>query len=175
MAASLRLACLALCGLVLAACQATPVPAGAVHLVRHAEKTTDTPDPGLTPDGVARAEALADRLQGAGITAVWSTDYARTRETAAPLAVRLGLEVQLYDPRDLPGFAAQLKAAPDERVLVVGHSNTTPDLVSALGGEPGSPIDEASEYDRLYIVSLVDGATELQRYGVAYHGGGGDE
>jgi hypothetical protein len=52
--------------------------------------------------------------------------------------------------------------------LVVGHSNTTPELVEILGGKPGPPIDDANEYDRLYVVTITeDGAvtTEMRRYG----------
>ncbi len=161
----------------LAACSgAPPADSGKAYLVRHAEKVTsgeamlvaDPRDPPLTEAGQARAEALADRLEGAGIRAIWSTDYVRTQATAAPLAARLGIEVQSYDPSDLAGFAEVLKASPDETVLVVGHSNTTPQLAEALGGDPGTEIDEASEYDRLYVVDLNTGESELQRYGAPY-------
>ncbi len=154
----------------LAACQsvpAEPAETGKAYLVRHAEKTAERHDPGLTDAGSVRAIILADKLEDAGLTAIWSTDYKRTRDTAAPVAARLGLEVQLYNPRDLPGFAAQLKADPAQVVLVVGHSNTTPWLVSLLGGEPGELIDEA-EYDRLYMVDLTGEASVLQRYGAPY-------
>jgi len=152
----------------------TPVPAPnsaeatqAIFLVRHAEKTTEKTDPALTPEGKARAEALADRLEGEGITHIHSSDTKRTRDTAAPLAARLKLEVQIYDPRDLPAMAKVLKAAPG-RHLVVGHSNTTPQLTELLGGDGGTPIVEATEYDRLYIVSTNPGEpvkSYLTRYG----------
>ena len=101
----------------------------------------------------------------AGVSEVWSTDTKRTRDTAAPLAARLGLEVQLYDPSDLPGFAAQLKANSTATVLVVGHSNTTPQLAEALGAEPGPPIVEKTEYDRLYVVDLATSDGEIERFG----------
>ena len=155
----------------LTACQTMPIAvetSGKAYLVRHAEKTAERPDPALTTAGAIRAEMLADELEGARLTAIWSTDYKRTRDTAAPIAARLGLEVQLYDPGDLPGFAAQLKADPSQVVLVVGHSNTTPQMTEALGGDPGTPIDEAREYDRLYVVDLSSGQSELRRYGFAY-------
>lgn len=161
----------------LAACQLGPADKdqGTVYLVRHAEKTTVNPDPGLTLDGQTRAEQLADRLEDAGITAIWTTDYARTRATAAPLAARLGLDVRLYNPGDLPGFASYLKTHPQDIALVVGHSNTTPQLVELLGGDPVSPINEDGEYDRLYTVSTTRGTSQLQRFGVAYLELGSDE
>lgn len=136
-----------------------------VFLVRHAEKMPG-PDPALTPDGEARSDALADLLEDAGIEHIHSSDYQRTRQTAEPLAGRLGLPIRLYDPRDLPALAAQLREE-GGRHLVVGHSNTTPPLADALGGEGGDPIVEATEYDRLYLVTISgeDIETVLLRYG----------
>jgi len=153
--------------LLLSACSAVAPKADAIFLVRHAEKTAEKTDPALTKEGEARAVALADRLAGEDITNIHSSDTKRTRDTAAPLAKRLGLDVQLYDPRDLPAMAAKLKAA-SGRHLVVGHSNTTPQLTELLGGDGGTPIVEATEYDRLYIVTTKDGEpvkSSLTRYG----------
>ena len=152
--------------LALGACASTPAtPDTTIYLVRHAEKQAGD-DPSLTVVGQARAEILAQELAGAGLTAIWSTDTKRTRETARPTARTTGLPVQIYDPSRPEAFAAQLKAAPGT-VLVVGHSNTTPQLVEALGGDPGTPIDEATEYDRLYVVTVSRGRvkSELRRYG----------
>ena len=140
-------------------------PPGVAFLVRHAETEGEGPARRLSGAGRERAEALAERLGGAGIAAVFTTDYPRTRETAAPLAARLGLEPRVYDPDDLAGFAAELRAAGGV-VVVVGHSNTTHDLVPLLGGEAGPPISEA-EHDRLYRVELLSGTTGVSRFGRA--------
>jgi len=152
----------------LTACTQIAPQGDAVFLVRHAEKTAETNDPGLTEAGQARAIALADRLEDEGITHIHSSDYIRTRDTAAPLAARLGFDVEIYDARDLPAMAAKLKATPG-RHLVVGHSNTTPQLTELLGGDGGEPIVEATEYDRLYIVTMEAGEpvkSYLTRFGV---------
>jgi phosphohistidine phosphatase SixA len=136
-----------------AAAQGPAVPAdGAVLiLVRHAETQPDgTRNPPLSPEGQDRARRLAEVLVDADLDAVYSTDYIRTRDTATPVAERLSVAVTLYDPGDLPTFAGQLLGR-GGRALVVGHSNTTPALVEALGGEPGAPIIE-SEHDRLYVL-----------------------
>ena len=144
---------------------APPAEPAVVFLVRHAEKLDDSNDPPLSEQGQARAAALARLLADAGITRVFSTGYARTRLTAQPLADRLGAEVEIYDPRDPAALVRRLADA-GGRALVVGHSNTTPGLVQALGGDPGGPIAE-DEYDRLYVVTLTPGAppeTVLLRY-----------
>ena len=150
-----------------AACTQAAPKTDEIFLVRHAEKTAEKTDPGLTEAGKARAVALADRLEGEGITHIHSSDYIRTRDTAAPLAARLGLDVEIYDAGDLPAMAEKLKAMPG-RHLVVGHSNTTPQLTELLGGDGGTPIVEATEYDRLYIVTTKTGEpvkSYLTRFG----------
>jgi len=131
-----------------------------VFLVRHAERATDDPrDPGLTVAGQARARDLARTLADAGITAVWSTSFRRTMETVRPIAEQAGVEIRTYEASaaGLEAFGQQLRGA-GGRILVSGHSNTTPALVEALGGDPVSPMSE-DDYDRLYIVTVgTDGS-----------------
>jgi len=125
-----------------------------VYLVRHAEKeATPEDDPPLTPEGRERAELLANLLKHSGLTNIHSSSFERTRQTAQPVADSTGLEVQYYNHLNLAGLASALKQTPG-RHLVVGHSNTTPAMVEFLGGDPGEPIDEATEYDRLYLLVL---------------------
>ncbi len=148
------------------------VPAAAddlvVFVVRHAEKVAEGDDPPLSASGRARAAALADLLEEAGIVAVHSSDFRRTLETAAPLAERLGLPILLYDPAG-PQPLVDRMLRDGGRHLVIGHSNTAPELVERLGGDGGTAIDEHSEYDRLYVVMpSADGGparTLLLRYG----------
>jgi len=137
-----------------------------VFLVRHAEKIDQSRDPDLSVKGYRRAGELARVLANADIERIHSSNFIRTRETASPLAETLDLQIELYDPRDLNSLAEQIKKD-GGRHLVVGHSNTTPALVEILGGDPGSPIEEEHEYDRLYIVSFVGNEvnTVLLRYG----------
>lgn len=127
-----------------------------IYLTRHAEKQSDgTRDPSLTEQGKDRAELLAKQLQDKKITAIYSSDYQRTKQTAKPLAKKLGIEVSIYDPRKLQEFADNLKTRNDN-ILVVGHSNTTPALAYYLGGDAFGDIDE-SEYDRLYHLKVSNG------------------
>jgi phosphohistidine phosphatase SixA len=137
-----------------------------VFLVRHAEKLTDPGEAGLSKAGKQRAQRLADWLIDAGISRIHSTNTDRTLQTAAPLADSLGARIEPYIPADLDSLVRKLQTA-GGRHLVVGHSNTTPQVVGLLGGEPGAPIDEESEYDRLYIVTIAvsgDVTSVLLRY-----------
>jgi phosphohistidine phosphatase SixA len=153
--------------------QCNPVSAAdatLVYLVRHAEKSTTGDDPELTDEGRQRALELATLLRDAGIEAIYSTDFNRTRATALPLARQLGLEIRIYEWSRMDDLARTF-IQNGGRYLVVGHSDTTPELVGLLGGDPGPPIDEAGEYDRLYVVGVSpDGkvSTQLRRYGKPY-------
>jgi phosphohistidine phosphatase SixA len=134
-----------------------------VILVRHAE-TADVPenapeakDPGLSPAGRERAESLARSLEDAGVTAIFSTDYKRTRETATPLARLVGLKtIQTYDPKNPAALAAKVREV-SGTALIVGHSNTIPGMIKELGVDSEVTIAE-SEYDHLFIIDLTDPA-----------------
>ena len=143
-----------------------------VFLVRHAEKVDQSRDPELSPAGKERAAVLARVLRDGGIESIHSSDFIRTRKTAEPIATRLGLKVGLYDPYDLSALVEAIRKR-GGRHLVVGHSNTIPKVVELLGGAPGPAINEAGDYDRLYIVTVgEDGvvSTVLLRYGEAFNG-----
>ena len=132
-----------------------------IYLVRHAEKQTDVGrDPGLTDTGIFRSEQLVNWFQGKGIREIWSSDYRRSRDTAAPLLSRLGLELTLYDPRDLPALTRKLLEQRNN-ALVVGHSNTTPELARLLCGCVISDMDD-SEYDRLIVITVNDGEKRVE-------------
>ena len=117
------------------------------YFVRHFEKQLGD-NPSLTVTGKARAEALAAFFSDKPLNSVYSTDYNRTRETAAPVAALKSVDIQSYDPHNLAGFAIKLKT--QDHVLVVGHSNTTPELLGLMGG--ANITIEESEYGLVYIV-----------------------
>ena len=132
-------------------------------IVRHAEKTDAAGDPALTDEGHARAEALAQSLEGQPLVAVYATAYQRTQQTAAPTAARHGLDVTTYDAKQPAGeFADTLRARHHSgTVLVVGHSNTAPDIAAALCGCTVAPMPE-TEYGRRMVVTFgPDGSATL--------------
>lgn len=127
-----------------------------IYLVRHAEKAKEGGrDPLLTTVGMGRAERLKEILFHANIDEIYSTDYKRTQLTAEPLAVAKGKPIQSYNPRELKAFANQLKAkSKGNRILVSGHSNTTPTLTNALLGEEKFAMLEETQYDHLFVVTI---------------------
>ncbi len=144
------------CALALAAVAIFPMTASAdvvmIYLTRHAEKAAMTGDPALTAEGVARAQNIAAILKKVKIAHIFSTNYARTKQTAQPLSAALSLPVQSYDPGQQASFAKQVLAL-KSNTLIVGHSNTIPDMVRQLGGDPGSDIPE-TEFNRLYQLTI---------------------
>lgn len=134
-----------------------------IWLVRHAEKADSWPadrdldalQP-LSREGTARAEALVDRLKDAGIVAIYTSRTTRTLATALPLAARNKMALTADDattrPSEIPPFLARLRErhTGDRAVLLVGHSNTVPHLLVALGATPEC-------YEKLGIKETPDG------------------
>jgi broad specificity phosphatase PhoE len=134
-----------------------------IFLVRHAERAdaaaTPAPtgahsmlgdDPPLSAAGEQRAARLAATLAQAGITDIVTTEFKRTRQTAAPLAEKLKITPIMSAAKDPGPLVARLKNA-KAPVLVVGHANTLPDVIKALGvAEPVAIGD--NDYDNLFIV-----------------------
>jgi broad specificity phosphatase PhoE len=153
-----------------------PAVAGAqqmVIFVRHAERADGGPAPGtmtgapadplLSPAGQARAARLAVMLADAGIKAIFATEFHRTQDTGKPLAAKLGIEVQAIPGNDAAGLVAKVKASnPKDVVLVIGHSNTVPAAIKALGGPVVTMRDD--EYDAIYLLNPATGAWTLIRY-----------
>jgi len=130
-----------------------------VVVVRHAEKgTDDAKDPSLSAEGQARAQRLAAALKDLPLTAVVASQFKRTQQTAQPAAQAQGLEVKVREIGDSPTFARELahhirQDHAGHALLVVGHSNTVPDVVEALTGVKPAPIAD-DEFDRVYVVTL---------------------
>jgi len=144
-----------------------------VILVRHAERAdggakadmmSKAPaDPSLSEAGVARATKLAAMLADSGIGAIYATEFKRTQETGRPLAAKLGLTIQPIPSADAAAVVARARA--DHKggtVLVIGHSNTVPDIIKAFGGPDVKMAD--NEYDAIYVLVPATGGLTLIRY-----------
>jgi 2,3-bisphosphoglycerate-dependent phosphoglycerate mutase len=152
-----------------------------IIFVRHADTDASMAaggDPPLNDVGHRRAELLADVIQDidvvAGVDAIYASKFRRTQQTAAPLAKRLGLEVNVADPYDVEAFMAQvLHDHKGQVVLVVTHSDVLAQLVAELHGSKKIPPIAKDEYDNIYVVSIPwFGKVKTLRlhYGLPWHG-----
>jgi phosphohistidine phosphatase SixA len=132
-----------------------------IVLVRHAEKQvgaiTDAP---LSPEGETRASRLTQLLGGSEefgrIGKIYVTNTRRTQQTAAGLAQRLGITPEVIDAKtDSAELARQaLRENRGHRALIVGHSNTVPEIVAALTHSQSVPPMGDDEFDTMYIVTV---------------------
>jgi broad specificity phosphatase PhoE len=121
------------------------------YVMRHLNTTPGVPDADLNAEGRAQADRLAGLFASRRPPAIiLVTDTKRARQTAAPLATRLGLEPVVYDPRDVYGLVDLVTKSPNP-ALIVGHSNTVPEIVAALGGARPEPIGEAQFGDVWHV------------------------
>ena len=133
-----------------------------IIFVRHTDTVVALPesnDPSLSAQGLQRAELLADVLESidvvAGVDAIYASESRRTRQTAEPLASRLGINVWSGDPYDVEPFMAQvLSDHKGEIVLVVTQSDTISPLIVELHGSKNVPEIQPDEYGNLYIVTI---------------------
>lgn len=142
-----------------------------IFVVRHAERAEGTPmaqpsrpapgqppghgmmianDMPLTAAGRERAQRLANMLRSAGIKHIFTTEYQRTRQTAAPLAEQLHLKPVMAAAKDMDPLVVALRRL-KEPALVVGHADTIPELLKKLGVAGAITIEDA-EYDNLFVV-----------------------
>jgi len=131
-------------------------PVTTVILVRHAEKKIEpaNPDPDLTPEGVERAQEIAREFGGAGINAIYATQYKRTQETVKPLSDRTGVPVTVLDSNQTNELLKRIQTTHrGQTIFIAGHNNTVPAMVSELSGETYPTIPD-TEYDNLYIVTI---------------------
>ncbi|WP_435622619.1 SixA phosphatase family protein [Flagellimonas sp.] len=131
------------------------------YLIRHAEKDRTNPentDPELNQDGLNRAIKWAEVFDPVELDAIYSTNFERTTMTAAPASIKKEIEIEFYDPGavDIESFKETHKG---HNVLIVGHSNSTPNFVNQLLGEDKYPQMDDDDNSSLYIVRFIDDNT----------------
>lgn len=137
--------------------------------VRHTERADDgTNDPPISQQGIDRAVNLYHVLRDNGykVSAVYSTDWLRTRMTGQPTADSLGLTIELYDQEDPEEFVkGMINRHKGESALIVGHFDSTPFFINLVLGEEA--ITEPTEYGELFIVTTNEigvGEVELKLF-----------
>lgn len=129
-----------------------------VILLRHAEKdaspTADKVNPDLSPEGKLRAQRLVQTLKRYKPDAIYSSDFIRTRLTAAPLAEKRKVSVEVYDHRKLDELAALIQNSKGKRIVVVGHNTTTPALANLLIKQDKYKPMLESEYNKIWVIKI---------------------
>jgi broad specificity phosphatase PhoE len=137
---------------------ATAAAQSVVFAVRHAERAdaSGTPpnmtasDPDLSAAGHARAKSLAAMLKDAKITAIFTSEFKRTLQTAEPLAKEINVKIEQVSSKDSAALLKRVRAAKGN-VLVVGHSNTVPELLKSLGAQEAVTIGD-QDFDNLFLL-----------------------
>ena len=123
--------------------------ASKVYVMRHLQKAEGA-DPPLSAEGAANAQILASLLAKSGIKAIFASPTKRAMQTGEPLAQKLGIPITNYDPNK-PGELVTTVKALKGRVLIVGHSNTVPDIITRFGGT-AVPLTE-QDYGTVFVVT----------------------
>ena len=136
-----------------------------IYLLRHAEKLKSAEkDPALSPCGIAQAKAMATLLP-AGVTPIYHSGYQRTMQTAQQLLqTQTAATLKAYDPGQLAALALHIQQQ-DQVVVVVRHSNTTPELIQLLSQRPAPPISE-QDYGVLYQLKRSEQAYVLADFSI---------
>ncbi len=127
------------------------------YIVRHAEKADSTRDTQLSVKGHIRAEALRDALISENITKIFVTNYRRTQQTAEPLATKSGIAPTEVFANQTTELVQQLKAIKGGNVLIVGHSNTVPEIIDKLMENPQNVTIAEKDFDNLFKVKITKG------------------
>lgn len=150
--------------LLLTACSST----SHIYMVRHGEKVSPSGDVALSGAGLERAETLKDSLRNKKIAFVYSTNFKRTQQTAAPTAMQFGKDIISYNNGD--SLLQALVKKPKGNVLIAGHSNTVPQMIRAVGltlSFEGNIPD--NQYDNLFIITVKKGkqpTLQAAKYGL---------
>ncbi len=123
-------------------------------LVRHAEKVDNSADPDINQQGSERAIRLAALLKETKLTHIYASDFKRTRLTVKAVSDEHQLTPEIYNSKKIENLAMDLQRLPaGSTVLVVGHTNTTPQLANLLLGKPTYRAFEESDYGNIIVVT----------------------
>lgn len=133
------------------------------YLIRHAQaEKDDTKNPHLSELGKTQAAQWISTLKHVNFDAIYSSNYYRTQETAEPIANDKNLEIQSYDAKNLDTNLL-IRKHNGKKILIVGHSNTTPDNVNKLlGGKRYQWIDH-DDHGYLFIVRVYGKKVSVEK------------
>jgi broad specificity phosphatase PhoE len=119
--------------------ESPPPPLPNIYVMRHLHTLAGATNPDLTAEGQAAAASLAGWFAKDPPGVIYVSSTKRAEQTAAPTARRYGVAPKIYDPSDSAALVASVLRE-HGTVLVVGHSNTVPDIIEKLGGQRPGPL-----------------------------------
>ena len=131
------------------------------YFIRHAEKVDNSQNPDLSEIGLKRAELWTKIFSEINFDEIYSTDYKRTIQTASPTAITKKIKIKLYNPKTL-NIESFTKETLGKKVLIVGHSNTTPKFVNNIIKQNLFYDIEDETFGNLYIVTIINGVSSSQ-------------
>ncbi|MDI5894702.1 phosphoglycerate mutase family protein [Flavobacterium algoritolerans] len=123
------------------------------YFIRHAEKVDNSQNPDLSEIGLERANLWNKIFSEVGFDEIYSTDYKRTIQTANPTAAAKKIQIKLYNPKTT-AIDSFKKETLGKKVLIVGHSNTTPNFVNQIINQKIYADIEDTTFGNLYIVTV---------------------
>ena len=134
-----------------------------IYVMRHLHTPEGAKDPDLTAEGRRHARLLVAELRRDPPDVIYVSSTKRAQQTAEPLARRLKLAPKIYNPADTPGLVTSVLQEPGT-VLVVGHSNTVPEIIDRLGGRRPPPLIHENFGD-IWHIAGPDRQTSREKLG----------
>lgn len=131
------------------------------YFIRHAEKIDNSQNPDLSEKGLKRAKKWNTIFSEINFDAIYATDYKRTLQTAGPTATTKKITIKLYNPKTTTADSFK-KETLGKKILIVGHSNTTPNFVNEIISQKIYTAIEDMTFGNLYIVTIVDETITFQ-------------
>jgi len=129
--------------------------------MRHLQTPAGVNDPDLTSEGQRVALLLRKWFKRGKPAVIYVSSTKRAQQTGEPLARSLRVTPKLYNPTDTPALITALLGE-TEIVLVVGHSNTVPDIIERLGGQRPAPLVH-EDFGDIWRISRSTRVTERSK------------
>ncbi len=133
------------------------------YFIRHSEKVDNSENPDLSEKGKIRAENWNKIFSETKFDAVYCTDFKRIIQTANPILNFRNLKPIIYNPKtiDIELFKSETK---NKTILVIGHSNSTPEFVNKLIKEKKYEKIDETIFGNLYMVTIYENGNTSNQF-----------
>jgi broad specificity phosphatase PhoE len=134
----------------------TDTNATTFYFIRHAEKESDgTKNPDLNTSGMQRANNYVSYFEEIKLDAIYSTNFKRTLNTVKPLTIAKNLTSIIYNSYKI-NYQDFKNKHKNQTVLIVGHSNTTPEFANKIIGKMVYSQITEDNFSNIYKVTIID-------------------